>query len=155
MREPQRRRWRRRGVEEPSNDEKKDATSASCHSLVLDFAPSSAPLCASAADRAVAGLILGAWMCARGTILLRSMCRPPVSTSSGERAPWSLRKEAWLAPASSEEGCSLHRQLNGMSASVAATLVVADDRHRRIRLKGRDARLLAVGVPQDPEDVWH
>ena len=110
---------------------------------------------ASAADRAVAGLILGAWMCARGTILLRSMCRPTVSTSSGERAPWSLRKEAWLAPASSEEGCSLHRQLNGMSASVAATLVVADYRHRRIRLKGRDARLLAVGVPQDPEDVWH
>ena len=110
---------------------------------------------ASSADRAVAGLILGAWMCARGTILLRSMCRPTVSTSSGERAPWSLRKEAWLAPASSEEGCSLHRQLNGMSASVAATLVVADYRHRRIRLKGRDARLLAVGVPQDPEDVWH
>ena len=42
MRPPQRRRWLRRGAEDPLNDEKKGATSASCHSPTLDFALSSA-----------------------------------------------------------------------------------------------------------------
>ena len=56
-------------------------------------------------------------------------------------------------PASGEERCSLHRQLSGMSALVAAAQVDADELKRRIRLKGRDARLLAAGVPQDSEDV--
>ena len=109
-------------------------------------------MAASAADRAVTCLILGGDVCA--PCLSSALDVPTASVAlSGEWAPCLLRQEAWPATASGEEHPPLHRQLNGMSASVAAALVVAGDRHRRIRLTGRDARLLAVGVPQDPEDV--
>ena len=109
-------------------------------------------MAAAAADRAVTRLILGGDVCA--PCLSSALDVPTASVAlSGECAPCLLRQEAWPATASSEEHCSLHRQLNDMRASVAATLVVADDRHRRIRLRGNDVRRLAVGVPQDPEDV--